>query len=360
MNSVCLFGLGMAQAGLVSLALAQAPDPQAPATSPAVAPGAQAPATSPAVPSDAQPPATSPAVAPAPSAPGAPGTPAAPPPIEEKEVAQATPPPAEKPTQERFRQALAPYGRWVETPEYGLVWVPSGVGPRWRPYAHGRWVYTERGWTFVSYDPWGWAPFHYGRWVFIPGQGWAWIPGYEWAPAWVSWRYGGGYISWAPLGPVGVAVSYYDTPSLWIAVRGPYFYRPLAWRFFVPTARIGVVFRTTYFAGVPRAGVYFSPPVRYVSRLVGRPIVRVQARSVAPYWAKPGAYRPQVALRHAFQRAPVVARPQRVWGPRGRGFGPGGRPKFGPGPRYRPAPRFRPSPGRGSKVHHYRSGRKRR
>jgi hypothetical protein len=291
-----------------------------------------------------------------------PQQPAAPPPIEEKEVAQAAPPPGEeKPTPEKFQQALSPHGRWVQTPQYGQVWVPSGVGPRWRPYSNGRWVYSERGWTFVSSEPWGWAPFHYGRWVFVPGQGWSWIPGYEWAPAWVSWRYGGGYMSWAPLGPFGVAAAYYNTPSLWVAVRGPHFYRPLAWRYFVPTARIGMVFRTTYYAGVPRAGVYFSPPVRYVSRIVGRPIVRVSARSVAPYWARPGAYRPHVALRHAFRGAPVIARPGKAFGPRGRGWGPGGRPKHvGPGPRGKPGPRFKPGRGGGGKVHHYRSGKKRR
>ena len=27
------------------------------------------------------------------------------------------------------------------------------------------------------------------------------MPGYQWAPAWVSWRYGGGYCGWAPLPP---------------------------------------------------------------------------------------------------------------------------------------------------------------
>lgn len=35
-------------------------------------------------------------------------------------------------------------------------------------------------------------------------MGWVWVPGVEWAPAWVSWRVGGGYIGWAPLPPHGV------------------------------------------------------------------------------------------------------------------------------------------------------------
>jgi hypothetical protein len=306
---------------------------------------------------------TAPAAAPAPPAAQQPqpGTPAAPPPIEEKPL-EAAPPatpdkPAETPTPERFKQALSPHGQWVQTPEYGEVWVPAGVPGRWRPYSHGRWVYTRHGWTFVSYDPWGWGPFHYGRWVYHPLHRWSWIPGYEWSPAWVTWRYGGGHIGWAPLGPTGVAVSYYDTPSLWIGVRGPYFYRPLVHRYFVPTARWGVVMRTTYFAGVPRVGVYYSPPVKYVSTIVRRPIVRVSAARVAPRWVARGVYRPQVRLRTAFRaaRTRVVARPGRALGWRGRGpgwrgRGPGWRgrgPGFRPGVRRGPVPRRLRSPGGG-------------
>jgi len=40
-----------------------------------------------------------------------------------------------------------------------------------------------------------------------PGLGWVWVPGYEWAPAWVSWRYGDEYVGWAPLPPAAVWIS---------------------------------------------------------------------------------------------------------------------------------------------------------
>jgi hypothetical protein len=43
--------------------------------------------------------------------------------------------------------------------------------------------------------------------VYDPVHTWVWIPGIEWAPAWVSWRVGGGYIGWAPLAPVHVRVA---------------------------------------------------------------------------------------------------------------------------------------------------------
>jgi hypothetical protein len=240
--------------------------------------------------------------------------PSAPPPIEEKPVAQAAPPQQETPTMEKFQQTLSPHGRWVNTPEYGQVWVPNNVGRRWRPYTKGRWVYTDHGWTFVSRDPWGWAPHHYGRWVYYPGQGWSWIPGYEWSPAWVSWRYGPSYMAWAPLGPVGVSVAYYNTPSLWFGVPGYRFYAPLYPNYFIPTVRMGVVFGATYYAGVPRVGVYFSPPVGYISRWVVRaPVVRFSARAVAPYWVSRGVFRPSFAA--ALRRAPVIAAP---YGYRGR------------------------------------------
>src|SRR5205085_9266930 len=92
-------------------------------------------------------------------------TPPAPPPVEEKVAAPAAPAvtpapgtaqPQETPTLERFQQVLAPHGRWVQTAQYGLVWVPNVSDPSWRPYTNGRWVYTDAGWTFVSADPWGW------------------------------------------------------------------------------------------------------------------------------------------------------------------------------------------------------------
>jgi hypothetical protein len=34
-----------------------------------------------------------------------------------------------------------------------------------------------------------------------PQFGWYWVPQTQWAPAWVSWHEGGGYVGWAPLHP---------------------------------------------------------------------------------------------------------------------------------------------------------------
>ena len=94
-------------------------------------------------------------------------------------------------------------GSWIEVGNYGYCWQPDVAvsDPSWRPYADGYWAYTDLGWTWVSYEDYGWATYHYGRWVRLADYGWIWRPGYEWGPAWVSWRFGGGYAGWAPLPP---------------------------------------------------------------------------------------------------------------------------------------------------------------
>ena len=86
-------------------------------------------------------------------------------------------------------------GSWVEVGNYGYCWQPDVAvsDTSWRPYADGYWAYTDLGWTWVSYEDWGWATYHYGRWVRLSDHGWVWVPGYRWGPAWVSWRFGGGF-----------------------------------------------------------------------------------------------------------------------------------------------------------------------
>ncbi|MDB6121113.1 MAG: hypothetical protein JWQ71_106, partial [Pedosphaera sp.] len=100
-----------------------------------------------------------------------------------------------------FYQPLSRYGRWVSVGEYGQCWVPSQVNPDWRPYTNGHWESTDAGWYWASDEPWGWATYHYGRWDWNPDFGWIWVPQTQWAPAWVSFHEGGGYVGWAPLHP---------------------------------------------------------------------------------------------------------------------------------------------------------------
>ena len=101
-----------------------------------------------------------------------------------------------------FYRSLAPHGQWAFVADYGWAWRPGHLAQGWRPYTLGRWVWLEPyGWTWDSYEPWGWAAYHYGRWFSDPLYGWMWLPGDVWAPAWVGWRVGDGFIGWAPLPP---------------------------------------------------------------------------------------------------------------------------------------------------------------
>ena len=100
-----------------------------------------------------------------------------------------------------FTENLDPYGSWVEVAGYGRCWRPLGLSEGWRPYSEGYWAYTDAGWTWVSYEPFGSVVYHYGRWLRLTNVGWVWVPGREWGPAWVSWRYGDEYVGWAPLPP---------------------------------------------------------------------------------------------------------------------------------------------------------------
>jgi uncharacterized protein DUF6600 len=93
---------------------------------------------------------------------------------------------------------LAPYGAWMDDPQYGRVWRPA-VAVGWQPYVAGYWTSTPYGWTWVSAEPWAWT-FHYGRWAPTVA-GWVWVPGTVWGPAWVDWYWGDGFVGWAPLGP---------------------------------------------------------------------------------------------------------------------------------------------------------------
>ncbi len=100
-----------------------------------------------------------------------------------------------------FYSALEPYGEWIEIGYNDFVWRPYFTERNWRPYTDGRWEWTNNGWYWVSYEPYGWATYHYGRWYYDDYYGWVWMPDNVWGPAWVEWRYDNYYIGWAPLPP---------------------------------------------------------------------------------------------------------------------------------------------------------------
>ena len=189
-----------------------------------------------------------------------------------------------------FHEELAPYGRWVDTPAYGEVWYPTGVRAGWAPYVDGEWVYTDCGWTWVSYDPFS-DPFHYGTWVWIEPYGWCWEPGYVWGPAWVTWAWTDTYIGWAPL-PATFAITgggYFGGAVTVPASR--YVFAPVT-RFAgtnISTVRVATAqnptilthaqrtTRYTVSSGLVRAG---GPPASLVERGTGRPLHATKVTSL--------------------------------------------------------------------------------
>lgn len=154
-----------------------------------------------------------------------------------------------------FYNSLAPYGEWIEYPSYGWVWSPVNVEPGWRPYTDGYWVFSDDyGWTYMADNEWGWAVYHYGRWTFDPQYGWLWVPGTVWAPAWVAWRHGNGYMGWAPLPPqaqwsmdAGFRVGRFDFNvgidwGSWAFVQNDYFLdRDVHRRIVVPARNVTII-----------------------------------------------------------------------------------------------------------------------
>jgi hypothetical protein len=209
-----------------------------------------------------------------------------------------------------FYDELDPYGTWMEHRTYGYVWIPS-VDRGFVPYStNGYWVQTEYGNTWVSDYSWGWAPFHYGRWFYDDFYGWIWVPDSEWAPAWVTWRSGGGYYGWAPLMPglsVNVSVNYYNTiPNhYWVFVPHRYILHRHFHRYYVPRPQTVTVYRQTTIVtnnyNYGRRSTFFTGPSRREIERTNRE--RVQVYSVSDR-SRPGrteiergrvsVYRPEV------------------------------------------------------------------
>jgi hypothetical protein len=159
---------------------------------------------------------------------------------------------------------LDEYGTWRNTPDYGEVWTPSGVGVGWAPYRYGHWIWVAPwGWTWVEDEPWGYAPFHYGRWVYY-NNFWGWAPGpiYArpyYAPALVAWfggpgwgvsiGFGGGFggYGWCPLG--------FGEPFVpWYGVSRGYFNRVNITNTRITNVNITNVYNNTYINRRPGFG----------------------------------------------------------------------------------------------------------
>jgi hypothetical protein len=110
------------------------------------------------------------------------------------------------------------YGQWHHMEPYGWVFRPSVVS-EWQPFINGHWIWTQYGWMWVDYDPWGWATSHYGYWTYDFAMGWVWIPDYTWSPVQVDWVMFDDYICWSPVPPPGTRFKEpWDADKAWVSV----------------------------------------------------------------------------------------------------------------------------------------------
>ena len=189
-----------------------------------------------------------------------------------------------------FHDELAPYGRWVSTPAYGEIWYPTVVRSGWAPYVDGEWVYSDCGWTWVSYDPFS-DPFHYGTWVWVDPYGWSWVPGYVWGPAWVTWAWTDSYVGWAPVPPTfAITAGGYSGGPVTVA-QTQYVFVPAA-RFVgtnISTVRIAAAQNPTILGHAQRTTAYSvsggfvrtsGPPATLVQHATGRSLQAVKVSSL--------------------------------------------------------------------------------
>jgi hypothetical protein len=169
-----------------------------------------------------------------------------------------------------FYEPLSPYGRWEVVGSYGRCWMPGGVDADWSPYANGHWEQSDGGWYWASDEPWGWATYHYGGWDYDSHFGWYWVPQTEWAPAWVSWREGGGYVGWSPMRP---ATRFWGSR---VASRGAIFVEEN--HFLEPVSRKTIIVNTTIVSKteINKKG----PDTAVIERASGRKLQAVPVREL--------------------------------------------------------------------------------
>ena len=202
---------------------------------------------------------------------------------------------------ETFYEELAPYGVWIDDPQYGRVWRPDVDQEEFRPYyTRGHWEMTKYGNTWVSDYDWGWAPFHYGRWHHQNRRGWVWIPGRQWGPAWVSWRSGGGHYGWAPLGPgININVNIGRIPDFWwvfIPQRNIYYrsYPRYDWRRNSNIYHNTVIINNIYVNNSNRNRYYTGPRADEIRRVTRQPVTIHDVRNQRPRYANGRDNRPEV------------------------------------------------------------------
>jgi len=161
--------------------------------------------------------------------------------------------------------------------------------PAYVPYTNGEWVSTTEGWYFKAPTPHEEIVHHYGRWMNSPSLGWVWVPGRVRSPAWVSWREDDNYVAWTPIAPsVYVVNNVIPEPQVeivennYVVVEKKYFVEPQVYRYFYPETRVKIRGMKHINGIVVRDRVIYDsgPDVVVIEKHVNRKIVPVQVVNV--------------------------------------------------------------------------------
>jgi hypothetical protein len=195
------------------------------------------------------------------------------------------------------------YATSVAKAELLYVWKPSVelavkteaiASPVFVPYTNGQWVNSDAGWYFKAPTPVEETVSHYGRWVNSPTAGWLWVPGRVWAPAWVDWKQNDEYVSWAPLPPMAYIVNgIMNTPVIddnnYVIVEKKYFVEPEVYKYSnIYADNTGKVY-VSQLSGTE--GIVFSnnviinkgPDINIIQAIFGRNIEFVKIQRVKTY-----------------------------------------------------------------------------
>ncbi len=180
---------------------------------------------------------------------------------------------------------------WKPSTDLAVTGVVVNEAPVYVPYTNGQWVNTDAGWYFKAPTPVEETVSHYGRWVNSPTAGWLWVPGRVWAPAWVDWKQNDNYVSWAPLPPsdyiVGGTMS---APVIednnYVIVEKKYFLEPAVYKYNNLYSNDGSRILVSDMSGtegivvVNNAIINRGPDVNVIQTIYGRNIELVKIKHV--------------------------------------------------------------------------------
>ena len=169
-----------------------------------------------------------------------------------------------------------------------------GKLPVFTPYTNGQWVNTDAGWYFKAPTPAEETVSHYGRWVNSPTAGWLWVPGRVWAPAWVDWRQNEDYVSWAPLPPSAYLTdNVINVPVIndndYVIVERKYFLEPAVYKYNTLYYKDGNTILVNEMTGTEGIVVKnntinnIGPDVKTIENIYGRNIELIKLHHVKKY-----------------------------------------------------------------------------